>query len=199
MANLTQSSYLACKAFAVLVLFSACDTPQSQQQLSQEFGTLPSFQLTESNGKAFTEKEMVGGNTIVSFMFTRCDTLCPELTARMKWVEKNTREFSNPPLLLSISVDPEHDTPEVLSAYKEKMKITSPRWHFVTGDSLTVQSMVKESFFLAMEKKGLTKRGTPNIIHSDRFLLIDPGLKIRGFYHTDEQVELRKLVAAAQR
>ena len=162
------------------------------------YGTVAPFELVDHHGKKFTDDDMRGNVIIANFVFTRCLTICPGFTQKMRRLQKRTED--RPDLkLLSFTVDPEYDTPEVLAAYAERFGADPARWRFVTGDTDTMQRTVTDSMMQAMFKDGsLQADGTPNVLHSEYFVLFDKQLQIRGFYHGDDPPRIETLMRHAR-
>ena len=121
-------------------------------------------------------------------MFTRCPSVCPLLTAKFKALQAELTEL--PELrFVSISVDPEHDTPEVLAAYAKRFGADTRRWSFLTGPLDAVDQTVVKGFKIHIGKP------TPNeedptlmdIMHGEHFVLVDREGVIRGYYRSDAE------------
>ena len=122
---------------------------------------------------------------VLNFIYTRCPDVCPMLTAKMAELQK--RIPAEDALLLSISVDPNYDTPEVLRAYGTQFDANFSRWYFLTGEEAHVRSVVSD-FQMIFELQPSTDSSLPpNILHSEQFVLVDPFGEIRGFFHDDPQ------------
>jgi len=157
-------------------------------------GVVPSFSLTERAGGAVTQDDLRGKVWIADFIFTRCPDVCPVLTSRMRDLQKTLDARRADVTLVSISVDPGHDTPEVLRTYATAHG-AGPGWHFVTGPRDTVASLLRDGFHVAFADDG---PATGPITHSDRFVLVDPELRIRGYYHGSDPAELQRLADDAR-
>jgi protein SCO1/2 len=165
----------------------------------ERLGAVPAFSLVDHLGKSFTEEALRGHPTIVNFVFTRCDTVCPVTSMKMQRLEDKTRDRRGIAIkLLSISVDPEHDTPQKLAAYAEKFKANPERWRFVTGDAAAIKALVEGPFMTSMDREGTTTSGAPNIVHSGYFILVDADLEIRGVYDSNDIQRLDELLRAAR-
>jgi len=163
----------------------------------QDLGTIPPFSLVDERGQAFTADALEGHPTIVSFIFTRCDTICPVTTMKMAHVQEQT--FDAPRIkLLSLSVDPTYDTPERLAAYAEKYKANPERWRFVTGPAETVRALVEGPFITSMQREADRPGGIPNIAHGGYFLLVDGQRHIRGMYESNDLTRLETLMHDAR-
>ena len=92
-------------------------------------GTVPAFQLTDQGGAAVTPSTLQRTPWVAAFMFTRCPSVCPRITARMKELQAAALSAHKPLRLVSISVDPEYDTPAVLQAYAQKFALSATALH----------------------------------------------------------------------
>lgn len=153
---------------------------------------LPAFHLVNRDGRATTLKDLAGGPWIADFVFTRCPASCPMMTARMARLDRELpRDLGL--RLVSISVDPEHDTPQVLQRYAASFN-ASDRWLFLTGDGPQIYRLSKEGFKLAVDANPQSTTGTAEpILHSTRFVLVDGEGGIRGFYDGFDEASMKKL------
>lgn len=145
-------------------------------------GALPAFTLTDQDGRPFGPERMQGRVLLVDFVFTRCPTVCPRLTQRMAAIQPDLQKFHKEVQLVSISVDPAYDTPEVLRAYGEKFGQDTQLWSFLTGPSAEVRRAVEEGFKLGLDGVGEGPANPPDVIHSEHFVLVDERGEIRGYY-----------------
>lgn len=165
----------------------------------KDLGTLPKLSLVDAEGRVFTEDALRGHPTIVNFIYTRCDTICPVVTATMAKLEEKTRDKRGAAIkFLSLTVDPEHDTPEVLAAYAAKHGVDFRRWKLVTGSLDHVRPLIEHTFMGMMDLVGKTPTGAPDIMHSRYFLLVDGDLQIRGAYNSSDIQRLDELQRAAR-
>ncbi|MGH7440165.1 MAG: SCO family protein [Polyangiaceae bacterium] len=153
------------------------------------YGHLPGIALVDAQKHPFTSDAMRGHATVVDFIFTHCTSSCPRLTARMAEIQGRLAKEGSGTKLLSISVDPENDTPDVLAKYAEGTHADPARWSFVTGPADDVEKVVVGGFKIAAtrEAKGA---GESEVVHGDWFVLVDAKGDIRGYYptSTDEEV-----------
>jgi protein SCO1/2/putative membrane protein len=135
---------------------------------------------------------------IASFIFTRCPLSCPRISGVMK--DLQGRLAGTDVLLVSISVDPEHDTAAVLSDYARRFGATPDRWWFLTGPKATIYDLIRDRFLLSVMETppADSSTGVEAITHSDRLALIDQG-RIVGLYETDDPRALEALVIRARR
>ena len=140
-----------------------------------------------------TSADLAGRVWIADFVFTRCPDVCPLLSTRMAALQKSLATGDDPVRLVSISVDPAHDTPAVLAEYAERYH-AGPGWLFLTGSRDAVAGLLRDGFRVAFADDG--PPASP-ITHSDRFVLVDRQLRVRGYYHGNDEADLRRLVADA--
>jgi protein SCO1 len=148
-----------------------------------DYGELPPFTLVTEGGQTITREQLRGHVTIVDFIFTRCDTLCPILSGRMARIQEMTADVGTKIKLASFTVDPEHDTPEVLAAYARGFGADSARWVFITGDSAEIRRTIEQGLMAGYDTSGTLPSGAPDINHSGHFILLDKDVHIRGIYH----------------
>lgn len=161
-------------------------------------GDVSAFTLVDERGEAFTEQALRGHATIVSFLFTRCDLICPVTTMKMEKVQEKTFDAAGRVKLLSFSVDPTYDTPERLTAYAKRYHADPTQWRFVTGPLDQVHALIEGSFMTSMLREPDRPGGIPNIAHAGYFLLVDPQLHIRGKYDTDDVKQLDEMIHDAR-
>jgi len=150
-------------------------------------GTLPGFRLVDQTGRPFGNKDLVGKVHVVDFFFTTCQSICPRLTRAMKALQDRFEKNKVPVRLLSITVDPENDTPEVLAAYAKKYGADLKRWTFVTGTEAQVRELIVEGFKTHMGQKEKIGDNLIDISHAGLFVIVDGEGGIRGYYRPDEQ------------
>jgi len=153
---------------------------------------LPAFSLRDQDGAAVTDRDLRGKVSIVNFIFTRCPTICPKLTAQMSELVKSTADVEGL-AFVSISVDPENDPPPVLRAYGERYGADFTRWRFLTGDQKALEATVVQGF-----KVALGRDDTGAIVHAERFVLVDREARIRGYFDAGDEGR-RELVEAARK
>ena len=161
-------------------------------------GTLPAFNLQERSGRPVTLESLHGRIWVADFIFTRCGGACPAMTARMARLR---REVPDGVVFVSFTVDPVHDTLEVLSSYAANFK-ADDRWLFVTGPQKDLYALSTNGFKLAAmevppeeQKEG----GDGPFLHSQKFVLVDRSGEIRGYYDSTDEDEMKTLVAGLTR
>jgi len=149
-----------------------------------ELGAVPPFVLTNQNGQPFGSAQLQGKIWIADFVYTTCPGPCPMISSRMSETQKPLRDTDVK--LVSFSVDPAHDTPEVLRGYAEKLNAQPGRWTF-----LTIYRLSRDGFKLAVGAG--EKPGEP--MHSTRVILVDRKGEIRGYYDATEADAITRILA----
>jgi protein SCO1/2 len=180
---------------AIFVPTLMCRPPDPQ---IDDFGELPAFSLTDERGQPFTKDALLGHITIVSFIFTRCDSICPVTSMKMSTIQEQTFDVGGKIKLLSISIDPVYDTPARLADYATRFHADPTRWRFATGSDGAVRTLVEKSFMQNMQLEGKTPSGAPNIAHNGYFALVDGHGHMRQSYDSRDITKLDDLVRAAR-
>jgi len=154
------------------------------------FGQVPPFSLTNQNGNQFGLADLRGKIWIADFIFTSCPGPCPIISTRMSELQKPLAQSDVH--LVSFTVDPEKDTPEVLRNYAEKLHAQTARWDFLTGDKFAIYDLSQKGFKLAAVE-GNDETGMP--VHSTRMVLVDRKGQIRGYYDALAADSVTKLIA----
>jgi protein SCO1/2 len=141
-------------------------------------GLAPSFSLTNQKNEMLTEQDLLGQVYVVEFFFTTCPSICPIMTNNLLKVQ-NAYASEMRLSLLSVSINPNYDTPEVLSEYAKSYGITHPNWHLLTGDSEVIFAMANTGFNLYVGPGSELDGGFE---HSGFFALVDAQGKIRSRY-----------------
>src|SRR3954467_10981631 len=119
-------------------------------------GGLPAFTLTDQRGQPFGSRELAGKIWVADFIFTSCQGACPLLSERMAEIGKRARHLGPDFHLVSISVDPERDTPARLSEYAARYAANPVRWSFLTGPAQAIEDAVTKGFKVGMGKEAVT-------------------------------------------
>jgi protein SCO1/2 len=162
------------------------------------YGAVPAFHLVDQRGAPYAKDAMLGHVSVVDFVFTRCPSSCPRLTARMGQLQGRMARDGSDVRLVSFSVDPENDTPPVLAAYAAKAGADPARWTFVTGPADDVTRAVVLGFKVSAVKVA-TGANDYDVTHGDWFVLVDRAGAIRGYYPTEEDADFDRLAADAER
>ena len=142
---------------------------------------LKDFALVDQDGKKFESRQLRGQVWLASFFFTKCPDVCPRLNQTLAQFQRDPA-FGDT-RLVSITCDPQHDTPAVLKQYAERFQAGPQQWFFLTGEADYLRQLGKDSFMVSLEKA----------THSDRVFLIDREGKIRDNFRVTEIGELDRL------
>ena len=152
-------------------------------EAKNEDAWLTEFELTERSGRTVKSEDLRGEPYVACFFFTTCPGTCTRQSNQMQLLQS---KFKGKPIkFISITVDPDIDTPEVLTAYAEKHQANKDRWLFLTGPLETIIRVGAEKFFLGrVEKRG----------HPDQFCLVNAEGDLVGSYVWLDQEERKLLV-----
>ncbi len=165
---------------------------------SADYGPAPAFSLRERGGRAFGSADLKGKVWVADFIFTRCGGPCPIITAKMKDLQEAFAGFPDI-RLVSFSVDPAYDTPEVLAHYADRYGARPDRWYFLTGETGEVYRLVLDGFRLAVrENAGAARKPGEEVTHSLSFVLVDRAGRIRGYYTGTDPEAMERLRRDAQ-
>jgi protein SCO1/2 len=160
------------------------------QRTVSSYGTVPNFELVNQEGQPFGSAQLAGKIWIADFIYTSCPGPCPMISMRMSELQKPLEKTDVH--LVSFSVDPTRDTPEVLRSYAEKLHTEPQRWDFLTGPKSVIYDLSHNGFKLAVSD-GSNEARIP--VHSTRMVLVDRDGEIRGYYEATEADAVTKLLA----
>jgi len=140
------------------------------------FEKVPVFEFTNQNNKTINNSDFSDKVYVVEFFFTTCPTICPKMNANMVLIQNEF--YGNPNFgIASFSIDPKHDTPQILKAYAEEKGATLKNWHFMTGDKDAIYTFSNDGFRLYVGENANVEGGFE---HSGLFALIDKDGYIRS-------------------
>ena len=163
----------------IVLLLSSFWLYQNRPKPLPVLGVVANFKLKSSTGEVKSLTDLKGKVWVADFMFTSCGNICPMMTKNMSVLHRIFRPFQEI-RLVSFSVNPENDTPEVLQKYAVKYQADPKQWFFLTGSREDITHIVVNSFKLGDIKEP--------IFHSSYFAVVDRQGQIRGYYEgTDEK------------
>jgi protein SCO1/2 len=155
------------------------------------YGVVGDFALTDQSNQSFLSTNTLRGKVwIADFIFTNCAGPCPRMSAQMRQVATSLQDMQDL-RLVSFTVDPARDTPEVLAKYAERYQAPPGVWFFLTGSQTTLNNLARNVFMLGDVNGDLQ--------HSTRFVLIDKKSRVRGYYLTSEDDAIPRVIADARR
>lgn len=172
----------------MIMVLAACGDDESEKsgesgqvgsEFEDEYGIdanmekeMESFSFTDQNDETFELDDLEGKWWVADLVFTNCTTVCLPMTTNMSSLQDTLTEEDIDAELVSFSVDPDNDTPDVLKDYAEEYDADESNWHFLTGyDFDTIQDMSVDIFQQVLEE---APEGDDQVTHGTRFFLIDP-------------------------
>jgi protein SCO1 len=152
------------------------------------------FSFTNQYGETVTQKEVENKIYVADFFFATCQSICPVMSTHMRLVQ-NAFAKDQDVLILSHTVNPAHDSVEVLRQYADRFNAVKGKWHLLTGDKKAIYEMAKNSYLVnALEDDGSAE----GFLHSELFLLVDTKKRIRGMYDGTDSTQVIKLIKDIQ-
>ena len=195
---------------ALLVLLAACKnksatlplpfinqpdfTPEWISASDSNYSTIhqiPNFSFTDQDNQRVTEKTVKGKIYVTNFIFTRCGSICPKMTANMGTLQQKFKDDQGV-LFLSHSVTPEMDSVAALKKYAKQKGIISGKWHLLTGNKDEIYRLAKQQYF-AGDSLGYYQTGN-EFLHTENFILVDKHRRIRGVYNGTLPIEMDRLI-----
>jgi protein SCO1/2 len=155
-------------------------------------GIVPDFTLTKQDKTPLSLKDMKGKIWVADMIFTNCEGTCPMLTSAMASLQQSLIKKNTGVQLVSISVDPNNDTPEILSDYAKQFHADLRSWSFLTGPVSTIYTLAKDGFKLTLDSANADTKEP--IVHSERFVLIDKQGVIRAYYDATQDDTNQKVL-----
>ncbi len=161
---------------------------------------VPEFSLQNEFNKPFGTKDLMGKFYIANFMFTSCPTTCPALMEKMDVIQNRIRGLGTKAAIVTFTVDPKHDTPEVLFKYARKRNSNPFIWNYLTGKEGDLKKIVIDGFKVPMGNKEAVEKKLENksitlfdIVHTEKVVLVDNKGQVRGYYGTNK-IEMDRLM-----
>lgn len=186
--------YFALKPKKTLKIYNPADVnPEmvdTTVQYVKKYHTIDDFSFTNQNGKTITQKDYEGKIYVADFFFTTCPSICVPMGENMAWLQEQIKD--NPKvMLLSHTVMPDIDTPEVLKAYAVKKGVIDSKWNLVTGDKKDIYYIARKSYLAV---KTTDSSELYDMVHTENFVLVDAKRRIRGFYDGTNLEEVKRLL-----
>ena len=179
--NFRLKIYIGVAIFLIISFFFKDSKPVKELP---EIGNVPQFEFTNSDGNTVTLDNLKGKVWVADFIFTTCTMACPMMTGNMNIVHKKFKKNDNV-RLVSISVYPEYDTPEVLKNYASQYDADTEKWLFLTGKEDAVKDIIRDGFKIGDYED--------IIFHSEKFALVDKKGIIRAYYNGMKSEDMKQL------
>jgi protein SCO1/2 len=197
------NSYLKYLIFS-LVLFACSDNKTDHAKLLPVYGektldkkgdtlyhSVTPFLFVNQFGENVTEETVKNKIYVADFFFATCESICPKMSSQLVHVQQAFLK-DNDVLILSHTVNPMHDSVEVLKKYGERFAVRKNKWHLLTGNKKEIYDMARFSYLVnALEADGSEE----GFLHSELFVLIDSKKRIRGFYDGTDSIAVVKLIS----
>lgn len=174
------------ETLSVAVFFTGLIGCANPAEKLPKYEVVPAFTMTDSQGRAFTQAQMDGKVWVVDFIYTNCPAECPRMSSQMHKLETQVGDWHDEVKLLSVSVDPDRDTPAALDNFANRFGAPNDQWRFVTGDAQSVHLLAFQTFHVA-DVIG-------KVEHSIKFALVDKHRRIRGYYSSFDQEDMSSLL-----
>ncbi|MFC4322775.1 SCO family protein [Litchfieldia salsa] len=175
--------YIMYTLFLCLIFLSACNSKSQEYQMN--------FTFTDQSGNEFSSDDLEGKVWLANFIFTNCDTVCPPMTAHMAKLQQMLADEGVEAEIVSFSVDPKTDTPEVLTEFASKFDADFSNWHFLTGYTQEeIESFAKEEFATLVSKP----ENQVQVMHGTSFYIIDQNGEVVDSYSGVEDTPYDEIV-----
>lgn len=154
------------------------------------YHTIGSFTLINQYKETITDSVMKGKICVADFFFATCQSICPKMSHQLHRVQDSFAHKEDF-LILSHTVNPDHDTAEVLRIYGERYGAIKGKWHFLTGDKKHIYDLARYSYLVNVDE---TEGEGDLFIHSELFVLIDKKRRIRGIYDGTDSLQVNQLI-----
>jgi len=171
---------------------TAVANPRGDQPILPQWDPagIDDFELEECRGRKITKADLLGQPWLAAFVFTRCAGPCPVVSEEMRKLQEATREI--PLKLVTITVDPDRDTPETLRRFAENLGADPDRWWFLTGDKATIFGLVRKSFKMIVDDDPTAPPGF-EVIHSVEIMHVNSEGVVMGRYNAKNAVQMSRL------
>lgn len=189
-------------AFIIAVLFVSCQEQkissglpyygpkETNEKGDTVYHQVPAFSFVNQDGEITNQEDVNGKIYVADFFFVKCEGICPKMAKQLQRVQQRFRNDSTV-MFISHTVNPEEDSVEVLARYAAELKADTKQWTFVTGGKKELYDMARNGYYLTVLKGD---GGPDDFIHSENFILVDPGKRIRGIYDGTNPAEVDRMM-----
>lgn len=170
-------------------------TVDGKEVVDTIYNTIPAFSFVNQEGDTVSEKIVEGKIYVADFFFTTCPTICPIMKRQMI---KVFQQFKGNPdvMILSHTIDPEHDTPQVLNTFAKDLGIEGTQWQFLTGSKEKIYEIGQKKYMSTLKEEKTAEGG---YLHSGAFILVDKEKHVRGMYDGTTEEGTQKLIVDLRR
>ena len=181
----------------ILAIVIVVAYPYLQKQQIPVLKAMNDFTLENIDGTTYTFSESAGKVRLVEFIFTNCPDICPATTYNMAQLQEQLKAanlFGDKVEFLTITFDPEYDTPEVLQAYADKFHADQSGWKFLRGDSAAIEAVTKDFGIAVMKLPDANSPSGYSITHTARMFLVDGDGNMRQAYGMAADMDLDQML-----
>lgn len=172
--------------------FVAREVTKEEEENPWDPNGVEDFSFTDTDGQTVTKQDLLGKPFIISFIFTLCRGPCPNVTKEMKEIQDRLKDYDFN--LISLTVDPERDTLDILKQYSKATGANPERWRFLTGKQADIYGLIHRSFLMPVEEEPDRDRKPGfEIIHSTNIMLVDATGRVIGKFNAQKAEEMAKL------
>lgn len=154
------------------------------------FHQIPNFKFLNQDSVWVTQKDVENKIYVADFFFTTCPTICPKMKTQLLRIYE--RYAQNESIrILSHTIDPTFDQPAILRDYANKLNISAPRWHLLTGEKKDIYGIGQKSYMVTAQEDKAEEGG---FLHSGAFILVDKNRHVRGIYDGTKEEEVNHLM-----
>ncbi len=151
---------------------------------------IPSFRFLNQDSVFVSEKDVEGKVYVADFFFTTCPTICPKMKTQMLRIYERYKDRDEV-RIISLSIDPDFDTPNVLKDYATRLQVKAPKWNLLTGDKAAIYQLGQKSYMVSAQEDPNEAGG---FVHSGAFILVDKNRHVRGIYDGTVEAEVNHLL-----
>ena len=151
---------------------------------------IPAFRFLNQDSVFVSEKDVEGKVYVADFFFTTCPTICPKMKTQMLRIYERYKD-RDVVRILSHSIDPDFDTPNVLKDYATRLQVKAPKWNLLTGDKAAIYTLGQKSYMVSAQEDPNEAGG---FVHSGAFILVDKNRHVRGIYDGTVEAEVNHLL-----
>jgi protein SCO1/2 len=163
---------------------------QVNSQGDTVYHQIPAFRFLNQDSVFVSEKDVEGKVYVADFFFTTCPTICPKMKTQMLRIYERYKDRDEV-RIISHSIDPDFDTPNVLKDYAARLQVKAPKWNFLTGDKAAIYQLGQKSYMVSAQEDPNEAGG---FVHSGAFILVDKNRHVRGIYDGTVEAEVNHLL-----